>query len=277
MKSLLSFISSLTWQQVIYVTTKLIFLGGALLFAILGVAAFAIWLFELRVTENKFSTGKSVRDEVRVVVHAAHGWQFTGIEVEKGQKLSIRAQGRVHIALHHMYNLTSVIKGFITKSSETGTRPSVVLRDDMPYWRRWNGPLGDPIESPDLQPCLLKTNANWGALLLAIFPTRVDADDNPLLVAEEQSVIPWVYQGESEWRVPATGFLHAVINEAVVSEREDSTNPKLGSCREQKHALEEVVATIEDANSNRHRMNKSDLNLLWYADNVGFFQLFVGG
>jgi hypothetical protein len=111
---------------------------------------------------------------------ATAGFQNSGIYLNKGDKVSLEPDGRVHLALGQVYTYADRVKELIsdnlsandyksykdTYSLQPFTKKDVFRRD-------WIGPDGEEIDSRDLNQCLLfqgnsQQTGRWGMLLAQV-------------------------------------------------------------------------------------------------------------
>lgn len=228
---------------------------GRLGVALAGLAAIlaALLLIGVRVLrENKLevvqtSSGLVYRaaghDLLVTSLPASAHWTSSGYAVHKGQKVDIRASGRIHLALHRLVD-----------AARSKRRPGLP----------WVGPDGIPIDAPldDAalraylqQNCVLLPTARQGSLLAAIASPAADPG----------TLTPIAVGRHLELEAPSDGELWFVVNDTWFDASDRSRR-----CYEHAPRNDDLGMTFDQIVAERYWN-------AWFDDNVGEFLVTVRG
>lgn len=215
-----------------------------------------------------------------VTVDSTAGFQNSGISVKAGDRLILKPEGRVHIAMDHANNLARTVKGIIISESQDKSfsdeqkkrYPKPNLDPSFVFYRDWNGPEGDPTKSDLLEECKLRRDFNWGALIAIIMPNdNISAKADPYEVLNSNGLNTSdliLINSEKEIVITKDGYLFFIINEAIISPYSPSSDSK---------RFYETLKKSQDSlvNDPIHQIPLSSIPLIWYADNNGAFRIII--
>ena len=247
---------------------------------LIGTFYVSVKVFGLRIVAGQLYLGPMDQTfGAHVTVDATAGFQNSGIQLHKGQRIILRPEGRIHTAMDHANNLTRAVKGIIVhNTSEKQFPPSLVKRYDMPpldesivFYRDWTGSEGEAVYSDLLEDCKLRKELNWGALLAVIIPAQVSARADPYEILKNSGLsssdlVP--IPAETAITAERDGWLTFIINEAVISPHSPSRDSQL--------YYDSLKRTAESLTGDpRHRIPLQSIPLIWFADNNGAFRVRV--
>jgi hypothetical protein len=247
---------------------------------LLGLVALCVKLLGLRIIAGQIYLGPPVAAlGAHATVDATAGFQNSGIKVFKGQRISLRPEGRIHTAMDHANNLTKAVKGIIVHDTLGKVFPQqLVDRYPLPsldessvFYRDWCGPEGEAIYSDLLEDCKLRRDLNWGALLVSVMPTEVSARSDPFDALKSNGLTTLnltPVSGETTIVAERDGWLTFIINEAIISPLSPSQDSQLYYA-----ALKRTAQSL--TGDPRHRIPLQSIPLIWFADNNGAFRVTV--
>lgn len=237
--------------------------------------------FGLRIDGGKLYFGTPITNlGAHVTVDATAGFQNSGIYVHKGDKIQLKPEGRIHIAMDHANNLAKTVKGILINytdgkkfSDEQKKRyPKQTLDPSFVFYRDWCGPEGDPAKSDLIEECKLRKDLSWGCLLGVIIPSEnISAKADPFEVLASNKLTPNdLFPIKNFESITATtdGYLVFIINEAIISPSSSSTDSK-EFYETLKKSQQELI------NDPIHQIPLTSIPLIWYADNNGAFRITV--
>jgi hypothetical protein len=238
----------------------------------------AFQYFGLRIVAGQIYLGSAPPTVgAQATVDATAGFQNSGIKLRKGQKIVLRPEGRIHIAMDHANNLTQAVKGIIVNNTpEKGFSDHLRERYPLPsldessvFYRDWSGPEGEATYSDLLEDCKLRKELGWGALLAVVLPNQVSARADPYDVLKSNGLssldlIP--VPSETTIIAERDGWLTFIINEAVISPASPSKDSQIyyGTLKRTAESL---------TGDPRHRIPLQSIPLIWFADNNGAFRV----
>jgi len=78
----------------------------------------SVKVFGLRIVAGQLYLGQTDQTlGAHVTVDATAGFQNSGIQLRKGQRIILRPEGRIHTAMDHANNLTRAVKGIIVHNT----------------------------------------------------------------------------------------------------------------------------------------------------------------
>jgi hypothetical protein len=174
-------------------------------------------------------------------IHASSMWECSQWQVKAGMKISIRASGRVNLAIHRLIDNARI--------------------DRRPMYP-WNGPSGFSNSNDPRSPYLIFPEANWGALIFGITKSRIHS---PCLNGTCKCDSIWIACEEGkeaiEFTVPYSGYLWFSINDIPL----DSTRQK----------VYELDPNYDKSISSWNDILKLKYWNVWFDDNTGSFLINV--
>ncbi len=221
-----------------------------------------------------------------VIVMATAGFQNSGIYLNKGDKVSLEPDGRVHLALRQVYTFAGRVKELIGDKlsaneykSYKDVNPLQPFTKEDVFRRDWTAPDGEEIDSRDLNQCLLfqgnsQQKGRWGLLLAQVLEKPGSATADPFQVLEDNNLtstdlIPVPSQTILEAK-RNNGWLTFIINDGVISEK----SPSRG-CKDYYSALKKASVEMHIQNQKDRIIPERSIPLVWYSDNIGAFRIIV--
>lgn len=234
---------------------------GIALVAAIGVALIAYWRLSPIFGRVPFADK----------IDAMAGWHVSSFAVKPGDRVRIRANGRIHLATNHIYNQAQFVKMLVR-----GHRRPLAPGPEVFFYREWIGPEGEEDHTDELDECRIKPDHRWGALLFAVAKVQTPNPDrrDPLRFVKENGL----NDGDIRPVVPSLspdpiliereGLLSFIVNEAVLSP--ESPSP---ACR----GFYEAVKSQGDQmrKDDYHRIPVRSIPLICFANNTGFFDIQV--
>ena len=211
------------------------------------------------------------------------GWQGPEVAVSKGEHLCVSASGEVHLGSGHITNMLQMIKPIVMRYRDPNDSLGVFL-DEIPpladedlnslnfFRRHWHGPQGRHVTDEMLDTSRIHEDAPWGALLATVIgtpPSSLLSQADPHRVLKENGIpcsdITLVGGQEISITASRSGWLVFIVNDASPSKH--STDRR---SRDLYSALERAS---QQMNSKRHRIESTQIPLIWFQDNVGRYQI----
>jgi hypothetical protein len=156
------------------------------------------------------------------------------------------------------------------------------------FRRNWIGPDGEEISSNDLDPCLLMSaplgQPRWGQLLAQVMAHEPGlARSDPFRALADNGLKPKDLRFVSERNLTTLeatrdGFLTFIINEAIFADPSSYKSESYPQPEYCKRGYEALLAASEDLKGQDQKdyvIHPGSIPLVWYADNVGSFQVIV--
>jgi hypothetical protein len=186
------------------IDAKLLF---SLLALLVALYAFVFHRADVEISFNEkgatiITRGSQVRKAI-VLLPANKPWLNTGIDVVKGQKVTLTASGSVNLAIHRLVN-----------SAQTHERPRL----------GWLGPDGAPQPYPDdldnaRNPYLIAPNLNYGTVLACVAPEV--AELRPGITNPRPPGVRLIGRGGS-FTAESDGKLWIVVNDVILNEKSEN-------------------------------------------------------
>ncbi|MCC5662712.1 hypothetical protein LC653_01890 [Nostoc sp. CHAB 5784] len=230
-----------------------------------------------------------------VTIDATAGLQNSGIYLEKGEKVLLESEGRVHLASDQIVNFIDQVRYFIVQNMDSGKVPSEDkqrygsppvekrLKNDKVFRRNWTGPDGEDIQSPfRLDQCKLRNDLNWGMLLAVVLPgTKSKKPDQSLATKDPVKVLnesglklndleAVTKLNQSTLTAVRDGWLTFIINDAIISPLSE-----VDASKEYFAALVKASDKLASNGSGLYKIPQESIPLIWYSDNVGAFRITV--
>jgi hypothetical protein len=248
---------------------------------VVGMLVAGLQLSGLRIVTNQMMLGGSERSTTeRIIIDATAGFQNSGIYLQKGQRVALEPEGRIHLAIEQLHNLTRSIKPLIVQGLPERSWPeSIKNRYPLPdfkndqdiFYRDWVGPEGESFQSDILEDCKLRKDLNWGALMTIVMPTEVLSQTDPFEVLQSnQLTANQLISVPSKTEIIANrdGWLTFIVNEAVISPFSTSKD-----ARDYYDALKAAVQEL--SGTARYKVHLRSVPLTWFSDNAGTFRVKV--